>query len=89
MTLFYLCMMICQQAHWTKLLFVQTTLCSKGAPPTSIKPEATLGEQLDSRISSQPDIPHAYNEKAEKSYSEFDKTSLDFSNKSMQIANLF
>ena len=34
--------------------------------PLSIKPEATLGERIDSRTSGQPDIPFSEDEKAEK-----------------------
>ena len=34
-------------------------------PPTSIKPEATLGERIDLRISGQPEVPYTQDEKEE------------------------
>ena len=52
------CTTKCWQAHWKRLSPLQVKFCFKGNHPTSIKPEATPGEQFDVRISGQPEEPN-------------------------------
>ena len=48
--------------------------------PTSIKPEANLGERINLRTSGQPEVPYAQHEKEEHiSYFQPDETSIEFS----------
>ena len=58
--------------------------------PTSIKPDATLGERIDLRMSCEPDVPHTQDEKADNTllFSSLTKQVLNSPNKSTMIADL-
>ena len=70
----------CWQAQWKRLSLLQVKFLFDRKPPTSIKPEATLGKRIDLRISGQFEILFTQDEK-EKNISFFllDETSLEFS----------
>ena len=81
---------ICWQAHWTEVLLFAREVLFERKPPTSIKPEATLGGRIDLCTTGQPEAPHTEDEKPEKAIllSSLTKQVLHSRNKTMLIADL-
>ena len=70
------CTTICRQTLDKVVTFAGEVLLER-KNPTSIKPDATLGERIDLRISGQPEVTNREDEKAENlSYFQLDKSKI-------------